>query len=223
MAKKKYAFFGGSFDPPHRGHVALVNFIFKKRIFDVIFIVPVPDAPHKEKSFFSYEKRLQFLHDIFSKKKYAQQVVVSDIESKLPSPQYSYITLRKLQQHYSGDWSIILGMDSFATLPKWKNWQELAENYQMYVVGRKHKKQDTEVSFAYPPVFFQNKRWNFSSSKIKKELEEFALLLKENSPKIKKKKKKIKKLLPKKIYKPVIELTTNLTKSESFLQRNTTI
>lgn len=216
MTPKKYAFFGGSFDPPHRGHVALLNFIFKKKIFDVIFIVPVPDAPHKEPSFFSYQERLKFLHTIFNKKKYCQKVVVSDIERQLPSPQYSYRTLRELKKKYSGTWSIILGMDSFVTLSSWKNYQELADNYPIYIVGRKHKTKNTKITFAYPPVFFQNKRWNVSSSKIKQKLQQFKSLTKENSPltkESKKVKKKIKKLLPKEIYQTVIELTTENNKN----------
>lgn len=170
-----YIFFGGSFDPLHNGHIALVNFVLEKKKFDKIFLVPVPEAPHKEQALFAYSTRLAFLQKTFANKCYKNKIQVSSIEKELPPPQYTYRTMQALEKKFpQAVWSILMGQDSFASLHKWKNAQELTACYQIYVAYRGKKEKAAlelpSLNFAFAPLFLPNSLWDISSTMIKKDL-----------------------------------------------------
>ena len=47
----KLCLFGGTFDPPHLGHLVIAEFVKESEGFDIILFVPAPNPPHKGKIF----------------------------------------------------------------------------------------------------------------------------------------------------------------------------
>ena len=61
----------------------------------------------------------------------------SDIEFQLPRPSYTIDTLTYLQEKHPGHkFSVIMGSDSFQNVAKWKNYQRIVEDYDLYVYIR---------------------------------------------------------------------------------------
>jgi nicotinate-nucleotide adenylyltransferase len=73
------ALFGGSFDPPHIGHVALVNSLQKLKFIDKTIVMPTFLNPFKTLSHASPEQRIRWLRDIFLSYK---NVIIDDFEIK---------------------------------------------------------------------------------------------------------------------------------------------
>jgi nicotinate-nucleotide adenylyltransferase len=73
----------------------------------------------------------------------------SDIEFKLPQPNYTVHTLIHLQEKYPNhEFSLIMGEDNIRSLHKWKNYQTILENHAIYVYPRLEAKGQTSESVA---------------------------------------------------------------------------
>jgi nicotinate-nucleotide adenylyltransferase len=67
----------------------------------------------------------------------APQIKVSDIEFGLTQPSYTIDTLAFLQEKYPGkEFVLIMGADNLASFKKWKNYETLLKNYEIYVYPR---------------------------------------------------------------------------------------
>lgn len=67
----------------------------------------------------------------------APQIKVSDIEFGLPQPSYTIDTLAYLSEKYPGkEFVLIMGADNLASFKKWKNYETLLKNYEIYVYPR---------------------------------------------------------------------------------------
>ncbi len=67
----------------------------------------------------------------------SEQIKVSDIEFNLPQPSYTIDTLAYLQEKYPGkEFALIMGADNLASFKKWKNYEVILKNYQIYVYPR---------------------------------------------------------------------------------------
>lgn len=67
----------------------------------------------------------------------ADHIKVSDIEFGLPQPSYTIDTLAYLQEKYPGrEFVLIMGADNLASLKKWKNYETLLKNYEIFVYPR---------------------------------------------------------------------------------------
>ena len=71
------AVFGGSFDPPHKGHKAIINELLKLDFLDLIIILPSFLNPFKNKPLFLPQKRLELLNKMIEKDK---KILISDFE-----------------------------------------------------------------------------------------------------------------------------------------------
>jgi len=126
----------GSFNPIHIGHLALANYYAEFTDLDQIWFVVTPHNPLKQKaSLLNDHKRLELVQlaiDDFPKFK------VSKIEFELPQPNYTIHTLAHLNEKYPhDDFVLIMGEDNLDGFEKWKNYQTILEQYQVYVYPRK--------------------------------------------------------------------------------------
>ena len=129
---------GGSFNPPHIGHLQAAQFALKELHLDRVLFVPVGIAPHKEAPQGSPEpaQRLamtriavESLHD--------PRIQVTDLELHREGPSYSCDTVRQLKQLYPQDEMVLLvGTDMFLSIFTWKNVDELLKNVTLGVLYR---------------------------------------------------------------------------------------
>lgn len=116
--------FGGTFDPPHLGHIALANAACKQLDLQRVLWILTGVQPFKlEQHITSAEHRLKMLALAL---KDHPQFVISQIELERPGPHYSVDTVRLLAERYPQDDLIFLmGGDSLRDLPHWRSPAEL--------------------------------------------------------------------------------------------------
>ena len=132
---RKVAFFGGTFDPVHLGHLMPAARASEAFGFDALVFVPTGQPPHKQG-----EPLTPFAHR-FAMVALATQAhdtfLVSAVEADRPGPTYTFDTLCRLeelfpaQRHY-----FLMGSDSFAQIGTWHRWRELPDIARLVVLHR---------------------------------------------------------------------------------------
>ena len=130
------ALFGGSFDPPHTGHTAIVNALEKLDYIDKIIIMPTFLNPFKSSSHASSLLRLQWLKCIFSNHK---NVLIDSYEvrqeKKVPTIESVLYLLKRYQKIF-----VVIGADNVATLGQWYRYDELKEKVTFIIATRENIK-----------------------------------------------------------------------------------
>ncbi|HXH64807.1 MAG TPA: nicotinate-nicotinamide nucleotide adenylyltransferase, partial [Mariprofundaceae bacterium] len=123
MKRRTVGIFGGSFDPPHAGHVALVEAAFALLGLSEIWVVPAGVPVHRRLSGHAGpEQRLAWMRRLFSAD---PRVTVIDWEACQAGPVSSLHTLRWLHQQYPEVLPLwLMGADAFAGLPAWQGYPE---------------------------------------------------------------------------------------------------
>ena len=123
-AAKKIAFYGGSFDPPHLGHAAILQALTHELTLDQILLVPTGQAPHKTRVLSAADDRLAMAQLAFGT---LPQVQISRAEIDTLGPHYTIETLERLEAQAAQpiDWYLVLGSDQLAAISTWRRWQEL--------------------------------------------------------------------------------------------------
>ena len=132
---RRIGVFGGTFDPPHTGHLALAERARDELGLARVVFVPAADPPHKRartKSAFAHRLAMTRLavrgHAAFA---------VSDAEAKRPGPSYTVETLRELRRrHPAAELWLLLGEDSLRDLPGWNSPAEIARLARLAVAPR---------------------------------------------------------------------------------------
>jgi len=129
----KRAIFGGSFDPPHVGHVLAAHFVLVTGMVEKVTVVPVYRHAF-EKEMTDYEERLALARAAFE---HLPEVDVSDIERSLPTPSYTVRTLEALSKLHPGDeFRLLLGADLLADAERWVRFDEVRRLAPLLVLGR---------------------------------------------------------------------------------------
>ena len=117
----RVALFGGSFDPPHRGHVALARLARERLALDRILVAPVAAQPLKrDASSASFADRLAMTRLAFAGEP-AMEISLLDAPRADGSSNYTMDALEALRRQLSPADSLfcIMGADSFLTIAKW--------------------------------------------------------------------------------------------------------
>lgn len=130
---EKWGLFGGSFDPPHVGHLMAAIAAMVRGAFDRLIVVPCRrHAFGKEMA--SFEHRVAMARVAFDR---VNGVEVSEIESRLPAPNRTLETLRALRvEHPSVRWALVVGADVLAQREHWFRFDDLAAEADVLAVGR---------------------------------------------------------------------------------------
>ncbi len=114
---KRVGIFGGTFNPPHLGHVEAAKAFVDKMQLDSLIVIPAFIPPHKEYiSNVTCEERLQMCKIAF---KDVKNVCVSDIEIVRGGKSYTYLTLQELT-HDGEELYFLCGTDMILTMDMWK-------------------------------------------------------------------------------------------------------
>lgn len=130
---KKIALFGGSFDPPHTGHLAIVDEALRTLDIDRLIVVPSYLNPFKTQSHAPASLRLQWLETIFAGN---DRVRVSDFETVMNRPVPTIETVRHFLKEADAVY-VIIGADNLASLAKWHAFEEL-DSLVTWVVARRN-------------------------------------------------------------------------------------
>ncbi len=147
----KIGLFFGSFNPVHVGHMIIANFMATHTDLDQVWLVVSPQNPLKNKSTLARDyDRLHLVHLAVGDN---QLLKASDVEFSLPKPSYTIDTLVFLKEKYpEKKFVLIMGGDNLATLHKWKNYEILLRDYQIYLYKRPNSEKsewDTHPNIHY--------------------------------------------------------------------------
>lgn len=132
---KKVGLYFGSFNPIHIGHLAIGNYFAEFSELDEVWFVVTPQNPLKKKeSLLDDRHRYRIVSEAIEG---YPKFKVSDIEFKLPQPSYTVNSLAYLKEKYPKvEFGLILGSDNLSTFHKWKNYEEILNQYHLYVYPR---------------------------------------------------------------------------------------
>jgi nicotinate-nucleotide adenylyltransferase len=131
----KIGLFFGSFNPMHIGHKIIASYMVEFSNLDKVMFVVSPQNPLKQKnSLLDQYHRLQIIR---AEEEDNPKLAVSDIEFSMPKPSYTIDTLARLkEEHPENDYALIMGADNLQNFHKWKNYEQILENYSIYVYPR---------------------------------------------------------------------------------------
>lgn len=141
---KKVGLFFGSFNPIHIGHMIIASYVADSTDLKEIWFIVSPHNPLKKKS-----SLLEGHHRLAMVARAIEDDLrfkASDIEFHLEQPSYTTVTLAHLKEkHPNVHFTLLMGGDNLASLPKWKNHETIFENYPIIVYSRpSHNTADME-------------------------------------------------------------------------------
>ncbi len=130
--KPTVAIFGGSFDPPHRGHQDIVNCAIKTLDIDKLVLLPAYLNPFKTTSLASASKRLEWTYMLFDD---IDRVEIDDYEIKEARSVCTSESIKQLNQRYRVKY-IIIGADNLKLLSNWYQFDILNQNLIWVIASR---------------------------------------------------------------------------------------
>jgi nicotinate-nucleotide adenylyltransferase len=136
LAKKRVGIFGGTFDPPHLGHLLLAETIRESFELDEVLFVPSNEPPHKEPDELSPATHRYAM--VVAATLHNPDFTPSAVEVNRPGRSYSIETVRLLEEEFGADTELffVTGLDSFLEIQSWKNPDELLDLCHFIVVTR---------------------------------------------------------------------------------------
>tara|TARA_B100000315_G_scaffold218966_1_gene220596 strand:- start:16 stop:591 length:576 start_codon:yes stop_codon:yes gene_type:complete len=131
-------FFGGSFDPPHIGHLSIIHTcVIKSQQF---VLIPTNQSPFKDQiPRASAYHRIRMLELLISN--IEQPIKIDDWEINNPAPNYTYKTIRHLQKYYPGsNLFMVIGGDQLSRIYEWKNYREIMDVVRIVAFNRDKSK-----------------------------------------------------------------------------------
>lgn len=146
----KIGLFGGTFDPPHLGHIQLALDFYKESNVDLLIVMPSFIPPHKARSGTDVEKRLEMTKIACLKLgELGVNYTVSDYEIKKQDTSYTIETVNCLLKKYGVEKiSLCIGSDMLLSFESWKCAQELMRKCHIYSKEREAGEYDELYRFA---------------------------------------------------------------------------
>jgi len=125
----------GSFNPIHTGHLMIASAVVDREEVDQLWFVVSPQNPFKkEDTLWDEQVRLVLVKEAIEDD---ERLACCHIEFTLSKPSYTIHTLEKLKEQFPmHQFSILIGSDNLASLPKWKDYDRLIEEHIFYVYPR---------------------------------------------------------------------------------------
>jgi len=164
---KKICLFGGTFDPPHIGHLLVAQTIFEAENFDKIVFIPTFKTPQKN-NITDIKDRLAMLRmGVTSNPNFE----ISDLEIQRGGTSYTIDTVREYksdQDYDSRELYYLIGSDSLQTFHIWKEPREILDESQVIVALRPGFRPSDISNWILRKVRFANiPRFEISSSTIR--------------------------------------------------------
>lgn len=166
----KKCIFGGTFDPPHIGHLLIAQTICEAENFDRIIFVPAFKNPHKTRDVTSsVEHRIEMLESAVEGNPHFE---ISDVEIKRGGISYSIDTIRYIKESQGlerDELYFLIGSDILKNFPKWNQPQAILEECRVIVAIRPGFNPSKVPNWILSNLQFANiPRFELSSTQIRK-------------------------------------------------------
>ena len=143
--RKAIGILGGTFDPPHWGHLRLAEHFSRVLQLDHIIWMPAGQPWQKSSDITPAKHRLamseyaiETLHDLFVDHHIYTKIEISTLEMAREGPSYAIDTVKEIRALYGPETSIswLMGADSWANIKTWHQWPELPNFVHLAVASR---------------------------------------------------------------------------------------
>jgi len=169
----KIGLLGGSFNPPHQGHLH-ISLEAKKRLnLDQVWWLPTKQNPLKKEKNCAFDERVKLCDKLIDK---TPKILVKSYEKKLNTVYTIDLLKRIIKKYPSHKFFLIMGADSIINFHLWKNWKEIIQLMPLLIFDRDNDFNLAKKSRAWlynlkingkKSHFFKIKKVNISSTKIR--------------------------------------------------------
>ena len=167
----KIGIFGGSFDPPHKGHLEISNIAIKKLSLDKLYWCVTKKNPFKKKTLFPLSERIKKSRKMT---KITKKIRIKYFDEKIRSANTIDLIKYLKKRNKKDIFFLIIGSDNLINFHKWKQWKLLTKLTEIVVFSRKDydikAKKSVIVKKVKKIIFIKNKQINMSSTQIRKKL-----------------------------------------------------
>ncbi len=169
--KEPIGILGGSFDPPHNGHIKISKISLKKLDLKKLYWVITEKNPFKNKPYFNIYTRISKSKKLI---KNLKKIEILFLDKKVRSSRTINIINYFLKIKKSRNLYLVIGSDNLIDFHKWTNWKKIVKMVKLVVFSRKgyvrKSKKSIVVKYLNPKniIFINNKLINISSTDIKK-------------------------------------------------------
>jgi nicotinate-nucleotide adenylyltransferase len=167
---KRIGIFGGSFDPPHIGHLVIAEMARRLLNLDAVYLVPAYQPPHKEGSHASTAQ------DRLAMTKLSvhgnARLKVSDLELRRKGISYTVDTVRAFRKRFrTAELFLIIGSDSLRQFHFWKSPAEILAEVSLIVYRRPRSVRTNASLHTRNLSFIKGPLMDISSSDIRKRIQ----------------------------------------------------
>ena len=168
--KVKVGILGGSFDPPHMGHLKISKISIKKIGLNKVYWVITKKNPFKNKSFYSIKERIAMSKKILKKNK---NIKLLYLDEKINSSRTIHLINYFINKRKQKNIHFILGSDNLINFHKWTSWKKIVKIVKLIVFSRKgyDKVGNRSAVVKYLNkkniIYIKNKFIRFSSTSIR--------------------------------------------------------
>ena len=176
MAKyqiNKIGILGGTFDPPHKGHLAISKIALKKLKLDKVYWIITKKNPFKQKTYYTLKERLKKIKKILKK---IEKIEVLYLDKKLNSSRSIDIIKFIRSKKKPKNLYFLIGSDILTDFHNWKSWKKIVKLVKLIVFSRKgyDKKISKTIVVNYINkkniTFINNKPIKISSTLLRKKM-----------------------------------------------------
>jgi len=163
----KIGILGGTFDPPHKGHLHISKVALKKLKLKKVLWVITRKNPFKNKPYLNIRKRIELSKKITENNK---KINIKFFDARIKSIN-TYNLLRYLKNNMKAELFFLMGVDNLKKFHKWKNWEQIPKFAKIVVFPRKNFSINSVASKKLDKknlIFIKSKKINISSSIIRK-------------------------------------------------------
>ena len=168
---KNIGILGGTFDPPHKGHIKISIEAKKKFNLSKIYWAVTKKNPFKEKTVLTLRQRINYSKKINKKNQF---IKVNCFENRVNSNKTIDLLKYFKRRYKTSKIYFIMGADNLISLHKWKSWKKITNISEILVFDRNGYKKKSLKSVSYKKFnkkglkFINFKKINISSSKLRK-------------------------------------------------------
>ena len=163
----KIGILGGTFDPPHEGHLYISKIGLKKlRLKKVLWIITKKN-PLKNRPYLKLKKRIKLSKEITKKNK---KISIKYLDEKIRSTN-TFNLLNYIKKKTKANLFFLIGADNLKNFHKWKNWKQIPKLAKIVVFPRKDYSYSSIASNYLNKkdlIYIKSKKINISSSLIRK-------------------------------------------------------